>query len=130
MELAEDRALFTGNDSIPALLDAVYFIKGIPRKTEGKTLIFIGEYRNFPKLPHRSQTLRKNLQCGTGRNDCREKVYPDQYPLVSGRAGGRVRAPVWGEWNTRVKQQVADPYSHFVAAPLAGEPSIVMKREC
>lgn len=48
LELAEDRALFTKNRSIRAVLEAVYFLRGIPPEQEGTTLIFIDEIQRSP----------------------------------------------------------------------------------
>jgi uncharacterized protein len=49
LDLAAERALFTGGNSISTVLDGIYFIKGIPRNASGRTLIFIDEIQKSPE---------------------------------------------------------------------------------
>jgi predicted AAA+ superfamily ATPase len=49
LELAADRALFANGSSVATVLDAIYFMKGIPRKDGGRTLVFIDEIQKSPE---------------------------------------------------------------------------------
>ena len=49
LEMAEDQALFTKTNSVHEFLDAVCFLRGIPRKIEGSVLIFIDEIQKSPE---------------------------------------------------------------------------------
>ncbi len=49
LEQTADRALFSEGASLTNVLDALYFIKGIPRKEGGRTLIFIDEIQKSPE---------------------------------------------------------------------------------
>lgn len=48
LELAADRALFAEDRPIATVLDAIHFMKGIPRTDSGRTLIFIDEIQKSP----------------------------------------------------------------------------------
>lgn len=49
LEQAADRALFSGGASVVKVLEAMYFLKGISRKSEGRTLIFLDEIQKSPE---------------------------------------------------------------------------------
>ncbi len=49
LEQAADRAIFSGEASLAQVLDAMYFLKGIPREGGKRTLIFIDEIQKSPE---------------------------------------------------------------------------------
>jgi uncharacterized protein len=49
LELAADRAIFTKGSSLATVLDALHFLKGIPKNTGGRTLLFIDEIQKSPE---------------------------------------------------------------------------------
>jgi hypothetical protein len=48
LEKAADRALFTEGRPLAEVLDAIHFMKGIPRRDNGRTLIFLDEIQKSP----------------------------------------------------------------------------------
>jgi predicted AAA+ superfamily ATPase len=49
LEQVSDRALFTEGRSLTNVLEAIHFMKGIPRSDDGRTLIFIDEIQKSPE---------------------------------------------------------------------------------
>jgi uncharacterized protein len=49
LEQAADRAIFSGEASLSQVIDAMYFLKGIPRNPGHRTLIFIDEIQKSPE---------------------------------------------------------------------------------
>jgi hypothetical protein len=49
LEQSGDRSIFTAGSSLANVLDALYFIKQVPRNKTGRTLIFIDEIQKSPE---------------------------------------------------------------------------------
>jgi len=49
LEQPADLAIFSGNDSLSNVLDAMHFLKGVPLRSQGRTLIFIDEIQKSPQ---------------------------------------------------------------------------------
>lgn len=53
LEISEDNVLFTKGSSLSISLDAICFVKGVPRNMQGRILIFIDEIQKSPEAVSR-----------------------------------------------------------------------------